>query len=195
MKRTAAVRALWSAAALLAVADCAYILHHFERHIALTQTSIESLYAMTSANERTIHDAAHLRAQRDAARRDLAKFDAAATLPSATAAVLEALERQARAHHASVTAVAPAAQPLPSNMRGLLPTPLTLRVRGRFRDLLGFLSDVAQRTPLVEIRHTELAPAQKPGAQAEPVLDAAIDATMYRLVSSDLEGEMHAAHR
>lgn len=195
MKRCNTMRALWTASALLAIGACWYVQHHFERRIARAQTSVESLYAMTSANERTVREAGRLRAARNAAEADLKRFGAGASLPSATAAVLEALERQARAHRATVAAVAPAAVTTSIRTPGLLAVPVTLRVRGQFRDLLAFLIDVSERTPLLEIRRTQLAPSGKRRTRVEPMLDAVIDAMMYRFTPRAHEGKSDASDR
>lgn len=188
-------RAFWAAAVLCAAGAGWYVQQHFERRIAQAQTAVESLYAMTSANERTIQEEERLRAARDAAERDLKRFGAAASLPSATAAVLEAFERQARAHRATVAAVTPAVAAPSMQTTGLLAMPVTVRVRGHFRDLLALLIDMSERTPLVEIRRTQLAPSGKPGSGVEPVLDAAIDVTMYRFRPRARHGVVDASYR
>lgn len=195
MRRADTTRVLWAAAALFAFGAAWQVQHHFERRIVQAQRAAESLYAMTSANERTIQEETRLRAARDAAERDLKHFGAAASLPSATAAVLEAFERQARSHRATVAAVTPAASMRTLQTPGLLAMPVTVRVRGDFRDILALLVDMPERTPLVEIRRTQLAPSGKPGTGAEPVLDAAIDVTMYRFLPQAGYGGNDAPYR
>lgn len=193
MKRSGIVRAVWASAALFTLAGFWHVQHHYERRIRLARTSAETLYAMTSANEQTIRQEGRLRVQRDAALRDLKLFGTVASQPSATANVLEAFERQARAHRAIISAVTPTALAQMQTAPGLIAMPVTLRVRGRFRDLLAFLVDVSSRTPLLEIRRTQLAPSQKAVQRGGPQLDAAIDAIVYRFAPSDSREELHAA--
>jgi Tfp pilus assembly protein PilO len=72
-------------------------------------------------------------------------------------------------------------------------TPLSIRINGTFRGILGFVEDLSHHATLIRVTDTELALASSAQSNAaQPRLDATIHATLYRLQLSMIK-ESHSA--
>lgn len=182
---TAAVRALWAFAALVLLGGGFALERTYERSIENSKAQIEMLYRHTVVNERTIARVAELRAAQTAAEMDLRRTTANASLPAATAVLLQTLHDGALHKHTQIWGVE-TGRTLVQNR--LLATDLTLHVRGHFPNIVRFVEDVSQHTVLVKVSSTDLALASQAPAGREPDLDASVHAILYR-VQDEEEGK------
>lgn len=182
------VRALWLIACCLLIGGSFYVHMRYGTAISASHARTETFYRETVAAQRIIREAAGLRMIQRRAERDLARVSHDTSLSGTTASLLEALHSSANRFDARVLAVQPEGAPSSAgkNAAGadaaLQAISLTIRVRAKFRDVLGFVENLSHHATLVNVSDTEmsLAAGGDPGA-AEPQLDATIHATLYRL--------------
>ncbi len=183
------VRGMWLLALLILGFGFYLILNHYEREIAQAHALAESFYRRTVANDRIVQEAAALARVQSAAQADLQRVSRATSLSASTAGLVSTIDRSAAAFHTQIVSLEPApASPSHGKARladdALLLSTLTIRVRGRFRDLLGFiedLSDLSHHRELLRISDTQLGIASGQRDAHEPKLDAAIHAELYRI--------------
>lgn len=177
------VRVVWLVALCVLIAGSFYVQTQYQTAIALSHDRTETLYRETVANARIVGEAAGLHAVQQRAQADLARISRETSLSGATANLLFTLHGSAALFDTQILAVQPGeAQPSVA-IKSLPATAITIRVRGRFRDILGFVEDLSHHATLISVSDTEMAPANDSEKDAaEPRLVATIHATMYRLV-------------
>ncbi|HET9097474.1 MAG TPA: hypothetical protein VFN37_12485 [Candidatus Baltobacteraceae bacterium] len=160
-----------------------YVQTQYQPAIALSRERTETLYRETVANMRVVRQAAGLHALQLRAQADLARVSHDSSLSGATASLLFMLHGSAATFDTHILEVRPGdAQPSASG-ESLPATALTIRVRGKFGDILAFIEDLSHHATLISVSDTEMAPAADSEKSAmEPRLDATIHATMYRLI-------------
>lgn len=174
------VRALWLAAAAILLGGILFAHARYEPAREASVSRTEWLYRETVADTRLVREASHLHALERQARSDLSRISREPSLAAATANLLATLDRSARTFDTPVVEVQPGITP--ATPEELQATPLTIRINGRFRNILRFLADLSRHSTLVSVSDTELALANGTQPEAlEPRLDATIHATLYRL--------------
>lgn len=176
-------RALWCSAIVVSGIAAYIVLGRYEPAIASANAVTELLYAKTAANERTVQQSPVLHALENAAQRDLRAISADRSLAAATASLMIALQRSATRFGVRLDSIEPQAaqsDSSPAADTGLLPTPIVLRVRGHFRNIVWFVNDLSRHATPVNVSGTNIALTHAaPGA--DPLLDATVQATLYRL--------------
>jgi Tfp pilus assembly protein PilO len=175
---TVGVRLLWILACGMLAGGAFCLESHYERTIGTSKATIETLYRDTVRNETIVAHADTLRAVQTAAERELRSISREHSLAAATASLLVTLQQTARRCHVDVLALQPGAT---TKERRLAATDLSLRVRGRFSDILAFLQDVPSHDNIISVSRTDLVLASDAGSAREPNLDATVHATLYRL--------------
>jgi Tfp pilus assembly protein PilO len=165
--------------------------------IATIKAQAKSLYDEANQNESDVRRAAQLRAIAKRVSDDVRKLSGQASQSAVTAATLELLNRESRAHGIDVRAILPAPaasaspaapqQPTESTLAG---TSFEIDTRGHFRDLLAFVSDLPRHNVLIDIDDIDL--VDRGDRSLKPVLGATIHATVFRYQGA-VEGETHAA--
>jgi Tfp pilus assembly protein PilO len=178
------VRAVWVLALAVLGAGSYYVQTQYQAAISRSYHRAETLYREAAANERIIRDAGRLRVMQQRAEDDLARISHDTSLPASTASLLSMLQASARQFGTRVTEVQPGAPAAGGGATtvGLAETPLTVRVSGKFRDILNFIEDLSHHRTLINVSDTEMNLSNDGKARAlEPGLDATIHATLYRL--------------
>ena len=172
-------------AALAMISFVLIVSVHYERAAAMAYEQSERLYAEIQADRAIVARASGLQKMNAAALADLRRISKETSLSLSTANVIEDLQASAGRDGAAIAAIepGPAAQALPSS--GLARTPITIRARGTFAQLLHFVSTLSQQKTLVSVSDSSFALAQsgKP-AQKNPLLETTVHATLYRLASA-----------
>lgn len=180
------VWAVWLLALCVVIGGSYYVQTQYQTAIALSHERTEALYRETVADARIVREAASLHAIQQRAQADLTRVSHDTTLSGATASLLSVLQRSAATFDTHILQVQPGDAQAPSASRSLQATPLTIRVRGKFRDILGFVEDLSHHATLISVSDTEMAPAvDSENGAGELRLDATIHATMYRLAPPD----------
>lgn len=174
------VRALWLLAIGVLLCGSVCVQLRFQTAIRAAHDRTELLYRQTVADTRIIGQASSLHRIQAQAERDLARVSREPSLSAVTANLLDTLHGSATAFHTTVLELQPAqAQAAAQELQAV---PITIRVRGRFRNILQFVEDLSHHATLVRVSDTEMAVSNDAGpSEAEPRLDATIHATLYRL--------------
>lgn len=180
------VRAIWFLAVIVLVAAGYFVVDHFERAIAASHDRTESFYRRMVSNERIVQEAKVLSRIRDVARRDLAQVSHERSLPGTSASLILLLAKSAAYHRISVTGIEPGAATA-DVVSGLAAGGLTIKLRGRFSDLLQFVADLSRHECLVSVSQTEMAVSSGKAIAGAPLLDATVHATLYRLLPTRLQ--------
>lgn len=180
------VRALWLLALCVLIGGSFYVETQYQTAIGVSHERTETLYRETVADARIVREAASLHAIQQRAQTDLARVSHDTSLSGTTASLLSTLHGSAVTFDTRILEVQPGDAQSPAVPKSLRATPVTIRLRGKFRNILGFVEDLSHHATLISISDTEMAPANdsKYGAP-EPQLDATIYATMYRLAVPD----------
>lgn len=183
-------RLLWIVAAIVLLAGLYTVERHYQTRIGAAESSTEALYRKTAANERTVAEQTALRHVESIAERDLQHVARDLPLSMSTAEFLEMLDALAEQHGATIQGV----QPLQAQVgqaeiadHELDGSPLTLHVRGRFENLLAFVSRLSHHHVLVGVDRVQMAHVPNGTSGMQPDLDATIDATLYRLQLPKIE--------
>lgn len=181
------VRAVWLLALCVLIGGSFYVQTQYQTAIALSHERTETLYRETVTNARIVRQASSLHAIQQRAQADLARISHDTSLSGTTASLLFMLHGSAATFDTRILEVQPgSAPPTAAVPKSLQATAVTIRVRGKFRDILGFVEDLSHHATLISVSDTEMAPANdSENGAAEPQLDATIHATMYRLALPD----------
>ncbi len=172
------VRILWVLAAAVFLFAAYRLETHYERAIAASKTTIETLYRDTTKNQNIVAHAAVLRAAQTSAERELRDVSREHSLAAVTASLLLTLHQSARRCHVQVLAIQPGTTIAEDR---LIATALSLRMHGSFADLITFLQDISRHADIISVSRTDLALSTQNGGEGDPKLDATIHATFYRL--------------
>ena len=166
--------------------------------IATIKAQAKSLYDEANKNEATVQHAAQLRAVAKRVADDVHRLSGQGSPSALTAATLVLLNRESRAHGIDVRSIAPApgssASPPPNAAQAddvLAGTAIEIDVRGRFRDLLAFISDLPRHNVLIDVSDINL--ADRGDRSNKPVLGATIHATVFRYQSVAERDTQHAS--
>jgi Tfp pilus assembly protein PilO len=185
------VRALWLLAVLVLCAGSLYIRARYQSAISTAEDRTESLYRQTVADARIVRQSGRLGAIERQALDDLDRVSHDTSISASTANLLGMLHQSARTYDTRVEELQP--QSGQTETGALQATPLSIRINGTFRGILGFVEDLSHHATLIRVTDTELALASSAQSNAaQPRLDATIHATLYRLQLSMIK-ESHSA--
>jgi Tfp pilus assembly protein PilO len=136
------------------------------------------LYDEANENEAEIRHAAQLHALAKRVTDDVRALSGRGSQSAAMAATLALLSGEARAFKIDVRSIVPttAAPPVASSL--LAGAPIEIDVRGHFRELLAFVSDLPRHNVLIDVSDVSL-DDDGDGAPS-PILSAKIHATLFR---------------
>lgn len=178
------VRAVWLLALCVVLGGSFYVQTRYQTAIGGSHDRTETLYRETVANTRIVREAFSLHAIQERAQADLARVSHDTSLSGTTASLLSMLHGSAKKFDTRILQVQPGDNKGASH--ALQATTLTIRLRGKFRDILGFVEDLSHHATLISVTDTEMALANDSESGApEPRLDATIHATMFRLTVPD----------
>jgi Tfp pilus assembly protein PilO len=180
------VRILWIVTAAVSLSGAYVLESHYERSISASRMRIEMLYRNTTNNQRIVAHAAELRAAQAAAEADLQRVSHDGSLPMATVSLLVTLQEAASRYHVAVVALQPGTTVSENRLSA---TDLTLRMRGRFLDMIRFLENISRQNSILRVSRTDLALSSRAAKTAEPELDATVHATLYRMEFDHASGE------
>lgn len=166
--------------------------------IATIKAQAKSLYDEANQNESDVQRATQLRAISRRVSDDVRKLSGQRSRSAVMATTLGLLNRESRAHGIDVRSIVPApiASALPAPPQAqvdestMVGTAVEIDVRGRFRDLLAFVSDLPRHNVLIDISDIDL--VDRGDRSLKPVLGATIHATVFRFQSTP-ERETHAS--
>lgn len=180
------VRFLWLLTICVLIAGSYYVQTRYQTAIAASHDQTDTMYRQTVADMRIVREAASLRAIRARARADLARVSHDSSLSGTTADLLSMLHSSANTYATRVLAIQPDTGSTAAATGSLRATILTIRVRGKFRDILAFVEDLSHHATLIKVSDTEMAlAAQDEHGTDGPHLEATIHATLYRLAIPD----------
>ncbi len=182
------VRIVWMLALGTLVSGYYSIESHYQRAIQAAGQQTQMLFERTVANQQIVREAAHLRIEQRQIDADIGHLDKDQGASSVTAAFLLALQRIGSRTHTQVVAIEPersAASPGPhaaSPSDSLVGTPVSIRAKGQFADVLRFVEGLSHLGVLLAVSNTQLTISSGARAQSHrPDLDATIRATLYRM--------------
>lgn len=192
------VRALWLLVAAILIAGSLYVHNRYQTAIAYSYDRSEVLYRDTVADNRIIAQAVVLTRLKRRAQADLVRVAHETTLSASTANLLSTLHASAARFSTRITAVQPGETTVSEASQGLPAlqgSPLTIRLRGRFRDTLRFVEDLSHHSTLISVLDTGMSLAHDAGTDtSQPLLDATVHATLYRLrLPEEREASLAAA--
>jgi Tfp pilus assembly protein PilO len=174
------VRAVWLFALCVFFGGGVYVVMGYERAIAASYDRTAALYRQTTVATRLIRESAHIRGIERQARTELARISHDSSSSETTAQLLATLQSAARTFATPIVLLHP--EPVQASPGPLQATPLTIHISGTFRNILRFVEDLSHHATLMDVSDTEIAlthSAQNNAAQ--PLLEATIHATLYRL--------------
>ncbi len=174
------VRALWLLAIGVLLCGSVYVQLRYQTAIGAAHNRTELLYRETVADTRIAGEAGSLDRIQARAERDLSRLPQEPSLSAATANLLDTLHGSANAFGTTVLELQPSQSQAAT--QGLQAVPITIHVRGKFRNILTFVEDLSHHATLIRVSDTEMAVSNDASSSdAEPRLDATIHATLYRL--------------
>lgn len=167
--------------------------------ITVLKSQAKNLYDEANQNEADVRRAAELHSLAKRVSDEVRLLSGQESQSAVTAATLSLLNREARAFGIDVRSIvpAPASSPTPpvqgqsASSSALEGTPVEIDVRGRFRDVLGFVSDLPRHNVLIDVSDLNL--ADDGDRSVKPVLSAKIHATVFRYRGIAEEGTQHAS--
>ncbi len=167
--------------------------------IATIKAQAKSLYDEANQNEADVARAVQLRAIQKRVSDDVRKLSGQGSQSAVTAATLALLNRESRTHGIDVRSIVPASgstvSPSPAAARpadsALAGTAIEIEVRGRFRDLLAFVSDLPRHDVLIDVSDINL--VDRGDHSFKPVLGATIHATVFRYLGLAERETQHAS--
>jgi Tfp pilus assembly protein PilO len=159
------------------------------RTIDAVKAQARALYDEANQNESDVQHATQLRAVAKRVSDDVRKLSGQGSQSAVTAATLALLYRESRSHSIDVRSIVPAPVASPGGTtttsatgqpadKALVGSPIEIDVRGRFRDILAFISDLPRQNVLIDVSDINL--VGRGDHSAKPVLGVTIHATIYR---------------
>jgi hypothetical protein len=180
-------RSLWMLVVLIVMTGYALVYQPAERTARESAHEAEELYRQAITEESVVRRAVPLRIVQARVENDIARLAGETSGGAVTAAALGVLSDDARRFAIDVrniTPVDPSATPAPRD--ALIAMPVTLGVRGHFRNVIALLSDLPRHNVLIGVDDVALTAR---GSSSSPLLDATVHLTIYRLVGGyDREG-------
>lgn len=176
-------RILWGVVVLVSALGYEVTIAPLQRAIVQTQQYASQLYHRANANEAVARRAPALEAARRRIAGDVARLEGV-TQAGETASMLLLFAREAARYHVAIRAIATDdmssadASPKSAARSALEAQPLTLTLRGTFRDIVPLLADLPNHDVLLEIRDAQLHVV--PSTRSAIVLDATVAAALYR---------------
>lgn len=186
----AGVRIIWLVTALALVAGYACVWQPSQRDLTSIRARAHDLYERANSNEEVVRRSSRLKTIEARVRADLVALGGRASAARVTASALQVLDFESKAYRVDVRALTPDASAAKAEAAGperLVGQPMTIELRGRFRDVIALLADVPRHGVLFEIRTAELAADGRDREAAQPPLRATIQTTLYRIAASPLE--------
>ncbi len=146
--------------------------------ITAIQSQAKALYDEANENEAAVRHAASLHALAKRMADDVRVLSGQSSQSAAVAATLALLNRETRDFKIDVRSIVPAITATPAASSSLSGTPIEIDVRGQFRDLLAFVSDLPRHNVLIDVSDVSLGDEDQ--RSLRPVLDARIHATVFR---------------
>jgi Tfp pilus assembly protein PilO len=167
--------------------------------IAALKTQAKSLYDEANQNEADVRHVSELHSLAKRVSDDVRMLSGQGSQSAVTAATLSLLNREARAFGIDVRTIVPvpSSSPVPSTQARAIPdsslagTAIEIDLRGRFKDVLGFVSDLPRHNVLIDVNDLSL--ADEGDRSAKPVLSAKIHATIFRYRGIAEEETQHAS--
>ncbi len=156
------------------------------------------LYDEANTFDAQTRRASQLRAAQSRITSDLSQLGGTRSAGAITAAFLQLLHEESTRQNVDVREVAPdtSAHASPSFVRDaaavrttdnvLATTDVAISLRGPFRNIVAFVSDLPRHDVLIDVRDIQLSSTQT--VHRPPVLDVTLHTTMYRLVSTPTAG-------
>lgn len=184
----------WCAAVLLAISGYGLVIAPGELRVRAAELHAKTLYDEANVDDAKIRRAAELRAIQRRIEGDVRTLSGQRSDGAITATALHMLSDEGRRFHVDLLSVVPDPPvSVPGAVAETLPSvPWTIGVRGQFRDIVAFLSDVPRHDALVDVRDLELT-ARPRSESRSPALDVTIHALVYRVPALAFEEKPHVA--
>lgn len=154
--------------------------------IAAVKEQAKSLYDEANQNEADVQHAERLHAIAKRVSDDVRQLSGQGSQSATTAATLTLLNRESRAYTIDIRSIVPApvasasaapsaTQPADNVLAG---TAISIDVRGTFRDILAFISDLPRHNVLIDVSDINL--VDRGDHSSKPVLGGTIHATVFR---------------
>src|SRR5512146_2697519 len=177
------VRIVWLLTVVAVFVGYALVWQPKQQMLSAIDLHAHDLYEQANANENNVRQARKLRAIRARVESDLALLSGQSTSGRVTALALRLFDDEAKHHHVEVRTIVPDAviDPQSQHAQSLLAAPVTVGLRGEFRDVVDLLEDLPRHNVLIGVRDVELSALDRASQVAKPALDAIIHTTIYRL--------------
>lgn len=181
---TAQVRWLWAAAFAVLIFGSGAWLRPQERRIASVRAQAEGFSRQDAANRRTIARIAVLQREQRRAETELRRSWMSAPRARLVAQFVRAVDREARALRLDIIDVEPMTSQGPEDSR-IAELPVTVRLRGHFREMVWFLQSIARNRLPIHVGGTDLVRTNAIDA-GEPDLEATMRLAPFTLHAGDL---------
>lgn len=185
-------RLLWCAAVAVAVAGYALVVQPGELRVRAAELHARALYDEANVDDAKIRQASHLRVIQRRIEADVRTLSGQRSEGAITASALHMLSEEGRRFHVELVSVVPDPAVSPKSPDHLPTVPWTIGVRGEFRDVIRFISDIPRHDALVDVHDVDL--TARPSAKStSPALDVTIHALVYRVPALAFEEIPHAS--
>ncbi len=173
---------VWLLALLVFMFGCRTIASR-ESSIAKASAATEELVRRIKTNDLAISQATMLRRREQLAWGDLMRVSGDLQPAVSVAEFLRRLEHVAAGLQLSVVSVTPSGEPRVSKpvSTALVPLPITVLVRGKFRSVVRFIQETTRQKTLTGLESAQLMVSSLASARTAG-LDATIHVTLYRLL-------------
>lgn len=159
-----------------------------------TQTQANAIYQEAVANEKTVEEATRLQAAQARVESDLRKLGGQQNEGQVVATALRLFNDEGKRYHVEVRTIVPAASTVaapsaasPSSsapaLDPLIAAPVTLGLRGHFRDVVALLVDLPKHDVLIDLHDVQMTARDSDRLSNQPSLDVTVQATIYRIRS------------
>lgn len=186
------VRLVWLAVLVLICGGYGVIWQPNQAALTRIRERAHDLYERANRNEQIVRRSERLRAVETRVRHDLARLEGQTTSGRVTASALQLLDFESKSYAVDVRSVVPDGGAETSETIGssrLVGRNVAFELRGRFRNLIAFLTDVPRHGVLLEIRGAQLATQESGHDAPVPMLRASVQTTLYRVSAARMEGQ------
>lgn len=187
-----AVRSLWLLVVLMLLGGYGLIVQPGEQAINAMELRARTLYDEANENESKIRRSSQLEQVRRRVQWDLRKLSGQAAPAATTAVLLRLLNDDAKRFNLEIRAVTPDRNTAPSVTSSLdfSETDWSIGLRGRFRDVVAFVTDLPKHNALLYLRDVELTSTSNEPAAA-PWLNVTLHAQLYHLAALSFLEDTH----